>query len=701
MAGFSLDVGDTGASSVQSVAPAATSASSVAAGGISSLARGLFGLDDARMAADRAAQSAANAAKPTESQINRSAFGALTEGLQNLQGVEDPAAVNSAVGGLVASYESQGFKLGAEEQAAILRYTGVNVNIIDPIAAAQNELMTKLGEQPQYLALAERDLKASGKPYKQEDVITQAATIYQNDQADALYLATSKNISNVEFQTTYAPRATRLISGLVSSALQGLQIEAAGGDVDTKSLTSLRANLASLKATLTPPVNVGADEFRPIQAQLDALDGLVAEVIGFDQKSLSIEATNMLEAATSVLLDKARVEGNTDYAIAAAALTTPEGRTLFFTNNAASIRTALNGSSESVRTAIASSSEQSNVIDFTNFNEALGLTTSKQTTDPQDPNRIEVTKLPPAIQSMVTTQPDGSTKVPTVSDVVEFTSEALHDPSFLDRVRDIPNRDRVNLIDVVNGLVVNAVAPKGINDPAVKDAFVGGVGQITATITTTDRLLDPAYLSSVFSSGFFSAMDRLKVVDKPAYDMTQARVQNALLRQYNNLVTTYSGRLADSNLAVGTDGKITINKNSTTFPLPQRTALQSFADINYNGDLVAMIADRGRKVDNPTIRGAAVALYQDYAKIKDFSAATKVMSNALRRSGVQTNILELSLSQGIETQAPTAAPTAAPAPAADQANPVKPDWAKGDAAYNSIPSGSYYIDPDGVMRVKG
>ena len=691
MAGFSLDVGDVGASSVQGVAPAATSTASVAASGLTNIANGLFGMDDARMQADRAAAAAAAAARPTESQINRSAYGTLVTGLQDLQGVEDQATINSKVGGLVAAYEAQGFSIGAEEQAAILRYTGVDVNIIDPMAAAQNELMTKLGEQPQYLSLAERTLIESGQPYTEADIVTQAATLYQNDQADTLYLATSKNISNVEFQTTYAPRASRLINGLVSSALQGLQIEAGGGDIDPQSLTALRANLASLRATITQPLNVSAEDFRPIQAQLDALDGLVQEVIGFDQKTLSIEATNMLEAATSVLLDKARVEGDTDFAIAAAALTTPEGRTLFFTNNATAIRNALTNSGEDVRVAIASGNEQSRSIVFTNFNEALGLTTAT--------GDIVVTDLPPAIQETVTVNPDGTTSAPTVADVVEFTSEALHDPDFMDRVRDITNSDRINLIEAVNGLTVAAISPAGLNDPAARDAFVGGVGQITATITTTDRLLDPTYLSSVFNNNFFSAMDRLKVVDQESYNMTQARVQNALLRQYNNLVATYSARLSGSNLVVGVDGRISIDPASTNFSSGERNALQTFADELYNGKLVDLIADRGRKINNPNARSWATALYGDYIKVRDFSTATQAISRTLRRAGVPTNVISLALDQGVSASAPAAPQQAAPV--ADQNNPINPDWTQGDAAYNAIPSGSYYIDPDGVMRVKG
>lgn len=709
MAGFSLDVGDLGASSAQFVSAPTSNTTSVAAQGITNIANGLFGLADARDRADAAAQAAERAAKPTEAQTNRAAYGAFTSSLQELQGIEDPASINTKLGAIVAAYEGQGFSIGVEEQAAILRYTGTDINVIDPLDAARNTINETLGANPQYIMLARRNLEttkaSTGQDFTESDIITQAMTIYENDQADTVYLATAKNISSNEFQTTFAPRANRLVSSLVDVALQGMQVEASGGNVSVESLTALRANISALESQITRPLNVSAEDYGPIQAQVDGLKGLVEQLINFDQQNLDLQATRMLQAATQVMLDKSREDGDTNLAIAAAALTTTEGRSLFFTNNAAAITSALTNSKPAVRNAIGSNNEQSAMLDFSGFTLAL--------TGVVEPS-VDTT-----LDTTVTTPPTN------ISEMLDLNSEALHDPSYWDRVQDFTSADRVNLIDVVNGLTVAALSPKAMDDPSARSSFVGGVGQITATITSTDRLLDPTYLSKVFSNDFFSTMDKLKVVDQEAYNMSQARVQNALLRQFNNLTTTYSARLAGNSLTVSPTGDISISETSTKFSRGERNALRGFADQLYNGSLVDMMADRGRKIENVNARSWATALQQDYLKVKDFGLATRAMSRTLRRAGLDTRVLQITLDQSVEGAAPASrqvlsneaiSTTATNAInlseggiATNQlttqgaaAAPFEVQWGVDDAAaYNSIPAGSYYTDPNGILRVKG
>ena len=96
MAGFSLEVNDAGVDIPRYVAPSDALPSSALAstvGGLASIGEGLLGIQAAR---NRAAQ----AAQPTQGQVNQAAYGALAEGLYSLNGVDDPAQVRARVGAL-------------------------------------------------------------------------------------------------------------------------------------------------------------------------------------------------------------------------------------------------------------------------------------------------------------------------------------------------------------------------------------------------------------------------------------------------------------------------------------------------------------------------------------------------------------------------------------------------------------------------
>ena len=133
MAGFSLEVNDAGVDIPRYVAPADVSTLANTVGGLADIGEGLLGIQAAR---NRAAQ----AAQPTQAQVNQAAYGALAEGLYSLNGVDDPAQVRARVGGLVASYETSGQQIGTEEANLILPTTGIDISVIDPMDAAANTI---------------------------------------------------------------------------------------------------------------------------------------------------------------------------------------------------------------------------------------------------------------------------------------------------------------------------------------------------------------------------------------------------------------------------------------------------------------------------------------------------------------------------------------------------------------------------------
>tara|TARA_R110002153_G_scaffold226489_1_gene379156 strand:- start:2484 stop:4829 length:2346 start_codon:yes stop_codon:yes gene_type:complete len=779
MAGFSLEVNNAGVDIPRYVAPANVSPLANTVGGLAGIGEGLLGIQAAR---NRAAQ----AAQPTQGQVNQAAYGALAEGLYSLNGVDDPAQVRARVGGLVASYETSGYQIGTEEANLILRTTGIDISVIDPMDAAANTMMEALGNNPAYISLAERQIVQSGQQPTEEAVMSLAYRIYQSNEADLLAASTFTAGSNADFPA-FAARADGLIGSLTQVALEGLSIEASGGDVSVESIMGLQNNLSVLRTVLTRPTGVEASLYAPITEKLDALDALIVQIQAVDAQTLDLQSTEMLQAATRVLLAQAGQEGGPNAALAAAALQTPEGRTQFFTANAELIQGAIRDSQVEVLAAVGQVGLEASNLDFTPFNDVLnppapdtqsGQAPLAQTPTPTGTPSVTPAGEPATATSVVTpavtttTLPPAATPAGTpaatpaqmpVAQAIAITTDGLHDPSFLERLNSplavtsgqlrreqeagLTAKDRVNLIDVANGLMVASTNGRGIQDPDVRNGFVGGAGQITAAIATSNRLFEPSYLQGVFSPDFFTTLGALKNIDPEAHAMTEERVQNALMAQAAELALTSRAALSRGNLNVDSTGNVTINPDTGVFSRGEINALNNYANELYNGSLVALMNDRGRRIDSPNARTWAGALGRDYAALRDTVAAQRVMSDLLRRAGIDTGLVELIHSEGIAPDEPTTptqtTPTEAQIQAENRTNflesedaviesqiqaenrtnflesedavieeergsgsrtrPIQPNWdtMSEQEAYDRIPDNVFYVDPDGAVKFKG
>ena len=751
MAGFSLEVNDAGVDIPRYVAPADVSPLANTVGGLAGIGEGLLGIQAAR---NRAAQ----AAQPTQGQVNRAAYGALAEGLYDLNGVDDPAQVRARVGELVAQYEMSGFQLGPEETNLILRTSGIDMDVIPPMDAAANTMMQTLGENPQYIALAERQIRQSGEEVTEEKVRKLAFGIYQSNQADLLAASTFTAGSNADFPA-FAARADNLIGSLTQVALEGLSIEASGGDVSVESIMGLKNNLSVLRTVLTRPTGVDVSLYAPVTEKLDALDALITQIESVDAETLDLQSTEMLQAASRVLLAQAGQEGGANAALAAAALQTPEGRTQFFTANADLIQNAIRNSRAEVLGAVGQVGLEAVNLDFTPFNDVLNPpapdTQAGQAPLAQNPTATGNPSVTPtgetATATSVVTPPVTTTTLPPagttavtpaqmpVAQAIAITTDGLHDPSFLERLNSplavpvgqlrreqeagLTAKDRVNLIDVANGLMVASTNGRGIQDPDVRNGFVGGAGQITAAIATSNRLFEPSYLQGVFSPEFFATLAALKNIDPEAHAMTVARVQNALMAQEAELALTSRAALSRGNLNVDSSGNVTINPNTGVFSRGEINALNNYANELYNGSLVALLNDRGRRIESPNARSWASALGSDYSRLRDTVAAQRTMAGLMQRAGIDRGTVELIYNEGIAPDEPTSTETTpaedtAPAEAAapDQ-GPLDSMGVQGSGTqedpitftdetgmttemYQAIPTGAYYRDSTGLVSQK-
>ena len=202
MAGFAVDIGDEGTAYAQGVtAPSATSAS-VAAQGISTIGKGVFGILDKMDAAKKAAQ-------PTESSISREATAQFSKALQATKGMT-PLKKRVAVSSAITDLNNAGFEIDEGLARMVKIQTGVDVDYLnfDPQQEAINSTVQKLQDNPAYLYNANNTLIASGieKP-TQEQLLTQAMSDVQKNEAAALYLVNAKNVTRKEYYDTYLPQA--------------------------------------------------------------------------------------------------------------------------------------------------------------------------------------------------------------------------------------------------------------------------------------------------------------------------------------------------------------------------------------------------------------------------------------------------------------------------------------------------------------
>ena len=133
---------------------------------------------------------AKRASAPTESEVNRSAFAALSKAIDDARGAK-PLQARSVVNSAIAEYNNLGFDIGEAEARMIKQRTGIDVDFINfnPQQEAINNTIEKISANPAYLYNARATLETAGKPYTDNDVLALAMSDVQRNEAAALYLS--------------------------------------------------------------------------------------------------------------------------------------------------------------------------------------------------------------------------------------------------------------------------------------------------------------------------------------------------------------------------------------------------------------------------------------------------------------------------------------------------------------------------------
>ncbi len=657
MAGFAIDIGDEGAAYAQGVTmPSATSAS-VAAEGLSMIGRGVFGVLDSMDAAKRAAQ-------PTESAINREAFGALSKTLDATKGAS-PLQARTIVNQAITEYNNLGFEIGEAEARMIKQRTGIDVDFVnfDPQQAAIDATIEKVQANPAYLYNARITLDKSGKPYTNEDVLAQAMSDVQRSEASALYLVNAKNITRQEFHESYVPNANVALENIRSLALAGLAIETEGGNITPENVVQLRSQFDIVKAQFTKPPLIETGDWQVVQSQIDTLDQLLTTLEKYDENVLAATKADILEPITKALMLQAKELGQTDPVLAAALLSDKVDWSAYVSGRYPQILQTL----DSIQ---AEDTVYTDLFDM-----------------PQDEAPIIEGEIPP-----------------------EPTVDTLHDLDEVEKATDRSDQARKDAVFFAGIERIGVMKPTMMEQPEHRTNFLAGVGQATVNIATSPILFKTETMNLVYNDDTYSKLALIRNLDPEKAEIASKRLIDGLQAQFNIATTAMSGSMQASYFKVTGLGKIEydlearvdtgqIRMDRQVLPL-----VRGFASKHYNGDVTAMLADRGRRLS--TFERSQVedigfkfnTAFQDYRKVQKAAQSLKFYTDNMKKLGVSTDRIESLMIQPV-------APQAQDTVFGTKENPYDIFWSdeteSDEKLYASIDVGQWYVDPNGIVRQKG
>jgi hypothetical protein len=654
MAGFAIDIGDEGTAYAQGVTMPSATGLGAAAEGLSMLGKGVFRTLDAMDAAKRAAQ-------PTETSQKREAVAAYSKALDETRGLsalQKRVAVNSAI----TEFNNLGYTVDEGIARMTKQRTGIDVDFInfDPQQAAIDATVEKIQANPSYLYNARVTLEKAGKPYGNEDILAQAMSDVQKNEAAALYLVNAKNITRQEFHETYVPNANVALENVRSLALAGLAIETEGGNIKPENIVQLRTQFDVVKAQFTKPPLIETGDWQVIQSQIDTLDQLLTTLEKYDENTLAATKAEILEPITKSLMLQAKELGQTDPVLAAALLSDKVDWSAYVSGRYPQILATLD------------SIEAEDTV-YTDLFAA--------------PQTIIEGDLPP-----------------------EPTIDNLHDIDEVEKATDRSDKARLDSISFAAIERIGIMNPTMMDQPEHRTNFLTGVGQATVNIATSPTLFKTETMNLVYNDDTYSKLALIRNLDPEKAEIASNRLIDGLQAQFNIATTAMSGSMQASYFKITGLGKIEydlearvdsgqIRMDREVLPL-----VRGFASKHYNGDVTAMLADRGRRLDTferSQVENAGFKFntaFQDYRKVQKASQSLKYYTDNLRKLGVSTDRIEATMIQPVTPQAQDGV-------FGTKENPYDIFWSdetdSDEKLYASINAGEWYVDPNGIVRQKG
>ncbi len=664
MVDYSIDIKDEGVAYEQAVKMPSASDSAIAIAGVAKLGDGVFKTLDALDAAKRRSA-------PTDSMIKRAAFGELSQEINSTKGLS-PLNKRAGINAAIIKYTNAGFEVGQAEKD-LAKMAGVDIDYIgfDPAQAAIDGALKLINDNPAHITLAAQQLNAAEKDYTQADLLNLAIRNVQKTEAATLYIANSQVVDQAEFQSQFVPQAETLLSNLEAQIMAGLSIEMqAGKNIMPENVMELEVGLTQLRSFITSriPPNLPEGTSRPLLDQLDVLKTQLDNLKNYDQNVIDTKVANYMRQNTEVAIEMIRKEVDNPI-LANALLSGKFDATTMVEGQITQLTKAMNDLE----------AKDMEYIDLFTYNpNVLGNTKA----DPDQPN-VDIS-------------------------VIDNSTDKLHDPDEVEKATDMSLVKRKDVLFFTSLSSINLVEPKNMNVAEHRDNFLQGIGHASVVIAKSPEIFKTDTLNNIFNENMFKKLSVLDQIDPNQAAIARARLGDALVRQLQLVNTAVSGSDTSSYFKVTGLGQIEydldkrIDTGQIRMDRQVGDMVKMYANKRYNGDITAMIADRGRKLE--TLERSQIedlgfkfqTAYADYRKVLKNSDKKKYYIKNLRRLGVLTGSLEQSLIQEVEVGESSSN--------GSLQNPWVIEWTgKRETDLKimaSIGSGEHYFDSAGAVRVK-
>lgn len=657
MAGFSVDVGDAGTSYSQGVAAPSSAYSSPTATGLEGLGKLL---------------SAFEPRKTTQADKDKTTNAALAASLHALKGTtDDPTKLKNAVEGVVAKHTAAGNNFGDEEKAAVEAMLGVPFELatFDAQEQALEQGMQGLQENSGQYALAVKTLADQGNENPTDMEILAQSTAYQQRMGAAgLLVAEAKALGAEAFMTQELPASMLLLDGLEKEFWSLYSVESGGGELEPQFLAQADAALLQVRGQLSQGTGVTDEMYKPVKARLDQLENILKITKSFDSNVLATTEADLQEHLTRVRLNTVNQlldAGKTDDANMVMNL----GPEYWATTAAANYDTV----------KISLDKLGGSKVDREPY--SIPVNADAMTTSPEQPSSGGVDTLP------------------------TFTDEAIEHSSSLEKGAVIAN---VTVAAAENA----SLTPESVKDDTGLEIFTTNATKTASILANNGSLMKTTTIDETLTPAFFSKMKILKTDSPAVHADLKAKWKEALLTQLNISATASSGTMADSYIAVSALGELSYRfdkkksgeGNFLSIPLNPKTAalVESYATTYYNGDMLSMFKDRGRKLDTFARNQEGVDSFlregsRDLSKAMGIARQTKYYSDKLKQLGVESKDLEASLVNEV--------PDASKGKLGfDINNPMQIVWSDetdvDELLFNSLTVGQYFTNRNGDIEQK-
>jgi len=202
-----------------------------------------------------------------------------------------------------------------------------------------------------------------------------------------------------------------------------------------------------------------------------------------------------------------------------------------------------------------------------------------------------------------------------------------NDPEEIENVSELSNTARKDIIFFNSIESINHVKPKNMNLPEHRDNFLQGIGKVTVTISTSPEIFKEETLNQIFNEDMFKKLQIIELIDPDKATIARNRLGDALIQQLQLVNTATSGSAQGSFFKVTGLGEIEydleqrLDTGQIRMDKEVGDMVRMYANKRYNGNITAMIADRGRRLE-PTERNQIEDLgfkfrnaYADYKKV--------------------------------------------------------------------------------------